>query len=923
MRYLLLLSVIVTLSSTAFGHQGGGDSYLHLTVDEDVIDAELGVSLRTLSQITDFDDNGDYKVTEDEMRRHLDAIADYALSRLTLSVGDTPCDVHQAKHEAVGRFAIIRFVGSCPAPLRSLTINYNLFFDVDPLHRGLLRLEHEDRTHTAIFTHSQDTRNIKLVEFSQWHSFRDYVNEGIWHIWAGFDHILFLLTLLLATVATRQPGVSLVANSYRDVLIGVLKMVTAFTLAHSITLSVAAFGFITPPSRVVESLIALSILIAAINNIYPVVTQRLWAVAFGFGLIHGFGFAAVLQELGLPQGMLALSLFGFNLGVEIGQLAIVAVLLPLALSLRRESIYTRVGLSVGSAGIAGIALLWFAERALDLPPFLPSAPSVDLRAELARILPYLGNHLGNPLTLAGIALLGLIGLHWMFGKIEVSVVSAQNSSSSRKMRFARYFLCLALLVISIGTGQTISHAQQEATAMQRAASVTASLTEPLRQQLLVSEPSDPAYQEQVKALSEAIVFLARTGDDAKTNTTDMMEQLAQGQSKPALAILQQLAQQAAAGGQAFEAALILRHRASVATLTDLELAIRIYREATKLDRKSGRTWNLLAYLLQHTRRLGESELAYNKALELGRATQDEAAVALAYERLGATSQSASNPEEAEAKYREALSIYNTHRDKAGLARTYNHLGGLYATQGKFNQAQTMYRDALAIHETLGDRTGVAVDYANLGGVYIAQGSLEQGKRMYHEALRINKALGRKASMALVYSDLGGVAQSRGNWQQAERMFREALRLNEQLGYKPGMASDYTGLGEVYRRVGDLSEAVAVCHKALDLDKHLGNQAGLAVNYTNLGFLYRRQGKTDTAESMYKHALALNKKLNHTAQQAGSYAELGHLYRGRDDLEQAQTMYRASQVLFKKLGSKQKSAEIQSWLDGLDIASLTR
>lgn len=116
MRYLLLLSVIVTLSSTAFGHQGGGDSYLHLTVDEDVIDAELGVSLRTLSQITDFDDNGDYKVTEDEMRRHLDAIANYALSRLALSVGDTPCDVHQAKHGAVGRFAIIRFLVAVPRP---------------------------------------------------------------------------------------------------------------------------------------------------------------------------------------------------------------------------------------------------------------------------------------------------------------------------------------------------------------------------------------------------------------------------------------------------------------------------------------------------------------------------------------------------------------------------------------------------------------------------------------------------------------------------------------------------------------------------------------------------------------------------------------------------------------------------------------
>lgn len=110
-------------------------------------------------------------------------------------------------------------------------------------------------------------------------------------------------------------------------------------MAHSVTLSVAALGYIAPPSRLVESLIALSVVIAAMNNIYPIVTRRIWLVAFGFGLIHGFGFAAVLQELGLPRGALALSLFGFNLGVEIGQLAIVSLFFPLGFSLRNKGFY--------------------------------------------------------------------------------------------------------------------------------------------------------------------------------------------------------------------------------------------------------------------------------------------------------------------------------------------------------------------------------------------------------------------------------------------------------------------------------------------------------------------------------------------------------------------------------------------------------
>jgi hypothetical protein len=152
----------------------------------------------------------------------------------------------------------------------------------------------------------------------------------------------------------------------RAALADVLKIVTAFTVAHSITLSLAALGVVALPSRWVESAIALSVLLAALNNVLPVARGRRWAAAFLFGLVHGFGFASVLADLGLQPGALAASLVGFNLGVEIGQLAIVAAFLPLAYLMRSTLFYRRVVLVGGSGAIMLVAALWLGERLFDL-----------------------------------------------------------------------------------------------------------------------------------------------------------------------------------------------------------------------------------------------------------------------------------------------------------------------------------------------------------------------------------------------------------------------------------------------------------------------------------------------------------------------------------------------------------------------------
>jgi hypothetical protein len=201
-----------------------------------------------------------------------------------------------------------------------------------------------------------------LGQSNRWSQFLDYGREGVWHIWVGYDHILFLLSLLLPAALVLRGRRWEPAPELRGPTKDVVKIVTAFTVAHSITLSLATLGVVSLPSRWVESAIALSVVLAALNNVVPVFHGRRWTVAFCFGLIHGFGFASVLQDLGLPTGALALALVGFNLGVEVGQLTIVAVFLPLAFSLRRTRLYRQVIFTVGSSLIAAIAAVWLAER---------------------------------------------------------------------------------------------------------------------------------------------------------------------------------------------------------------------------------------------------------------------------------------------------------------------------------------------------------------------------------------------------------------------------------------------------------------------------------------------------------------------------------------------------------------------------------
>lgn len=209
---------------------------------------------------------------------------------------------------------------------------------------------------------------------SLWAEVYRYIREGVWHIWIGSDHILFLFSLLLPAAMLWQRNKWVPCDDLKFVYVQVLQVVTAFTLAHSITLALGGFGVVHVPSAIAESLIALSVIFAALNNILPLVRKRLWLVTFGFGLIHGFGFASVLEGLGLPAASRGFMLFGFNIGVELGQLAILAVLVPFIFVARKVKFYRRTVIQAASFAVIVISSVWMVERvAVISAPMLTTA----------------------------------------------------------------------------------------------------------------------------------------------------------------------------------------------------------------------------------------------------------------------------------------------------------------------------------------------------------------------------------------------------------------------------------------------------------------------------------------------------------------------------------------------------------------------
>ncbi|MEM9326222.1 MAG: HupE/UreJ family protein [Bacteroidota bacterium] len=396
LRSLLLLSFIAG-SFKSLSHSPG-QSYVYLRVYQDKIDGRFEITTQDLEVALGVKLKDDLSVVDLDPYRS--AIHNLYLSNVGFSVGSqnypfTFKDFSLLTIDWIGTYVLIHFeLEGITAIPDDLDVSYNVLLDEVDNHQGAVIIEYNwnagifnnESLPSLFFSRGSNAGSVNLTDGSVFQGFVGMVWEGIWHIWIGLDHILFLLALILPSVIIRRrkessdqlafssilplafsndaESIWSPVDKFRPAFLYIVKIVTSFTVAHSITLLLAALNLVVLPSRFVESIIAFSIGLAALHNISPLFKTREWILAFGFGLFHGFGFASVLSSIRSGE-YVGLTVLGFNIGVEIGQLAIILVIFPILFLLRKRRIYPPL-LVIGSIGLILISIYWFVERAFDI-----------------------------------------------------------------------------------------------------------------------------------------------------------------------------------------------------------------------------------------------------------------------------------------------------------------------------------------------------------------------------------------------------------------------------------------------------------------------------------------------------------------------------------------------------------------------------
>lgn len=313
------------------------------------------------SVFIDSDYDGAASWTEIQAAR--DSIARAVLTQITVARGGDDCEVRLEDFAPATRLDLdylsIGLIADCAAPGR-LEVGGPLFLSGDG-QRVMVTATRGAARFDGVVSASAPTWQ-EPARLSALATFAHFVGEGVWHVLIGFDHIAFILLLLLPSVLSARDGRWQGAESMSQVWRDLVLIVTAFTVAHSATLALAAMGVVTLPVKPVEIAIAGSIAVAALINLLPRLAALRLPLAFGFGLVHGFGFANVLGELdGGGAGLVPL-LAGFNIGVELAQLGIVALVLPLCSLARRSSWYAGGVMPLGSCALGAAGLVWLVQR---------------------------------------------------------------------------------------------------------------------------------------------------------------------------------------------------------------------------------------------------------------------------------------------------------------------------------------------------------------------------------------------------------------------------------------------------------------------------------------------------------------------------------------------------------------------------------
>lgn len=367
-RYLTLL--LLAMSCTALQAHVSSTAYLNLepsgseSTADIVYNAEYELALRDLALLVDIDSNQDNQVSWAEVKSQKTLIEQLITAQLTLETGAQSCKITNFAPLAINtrggfNYLYTNFELGCAEPISEL--NYQILADIDANHR-LILTQADSNLPVQVLAVGQNPLGAD-ADTSLLSTAINFLKSGVHHLLIGWDHLLFLFVLLIPAVYIRKQKQLVAVTKPGAALIEVFWIATSFTVAHSITLSLAALGIIIIPAWFIESLIALSIAFAALNNLVPMLRVRAVYLAFVFGLIHGFGFANVLVDLPLATSERVLALLSFNVGIELGQLVFIALVFPIALLLRHTRFYKLVIFYAGSLISILIALWWFAERA--------------------------------------------------------------------------------------------------------------------------------------------------------------------------------------------------------------------------------------------------------------------------------------------------------------------------------------------------------------------------------------------------------------------------------------------------------------------------------------------------------------------------------------------------------------------------------
>jgi hypothetical protein len=375
------VAFVVTLVPGVASAHRNDESYLYLDVGDSSLSGRVEMPYRDVREVFGLEIAGTSDEVLAELAANLGVLQDYAVAttRVGASTGDWPLifdgiellEEGDVDSNGLG-YVVLPFTVDFPfeSVPQVIDVTFTPFLAEIPDRNNVVLVSNDwkrgvidqETNELLVVTESSPSGSIDLGDPSQWRNFRSSIDLGVDHIRTGPDHIFFVIVLLLPAVLVLVASRWRPAPSFGQALLRIVIVATMFTVAHSITFTLAGLDLLPlPPSKLVESVIALSIAAAALYNIRPIFGHKEWLIAFAFGLFHGMGFAGLVEDLDVSRSTQLVSLVGRNVGIEIGQLVIIALAFPTLFVLRRTRVYLPM-FYAASVGLAVLSLLWVVER---------------------------------------------------------------------------------------------------------------------------------------------------------------------------------------------------------------------------------------------------------------------------------------------------------------------------------------------------------------------------------------------------------------------------------------------------------------------------------------------------------------------------------------------------------------------------------